>query len=157
MPINFWYRYRMIWKVLSFSHQSQFFAKRTFLLLSWFATTFIYKTVHFNHVLSNFSVNSVFTETVFFPWLHCQFTDINISGQFSIKTCKFFPISEEGICELQIRLFCVEDMSLESSILFAAFVSKVPFFRGLSLGVLSQKAISKRHLLNIINSLRKMP
>ena len=37
--------------------------------------------------------------------------------------------------ELQIRLFCVEIMSLEPSELIAAFESKVPFFRGHGLGV----------------------
>ena len=44
-------------------------------------------------------------------------------------------ISEEEFSELQIRLFCVEDMSPEPSKLIAAFESKVPFFRDDGLGV----------------------
>ena len=37
--------------------------------------------------------------------------------------------------ELQIQLICVEGMAPEPSKLIAAFVSKVPFFRGHTLGV----------------------
>ena len=37
--------------------------------------------MHFNHVLSKFSVISVLLRLEFFPRLHCQFTAINISGQ----------------------------------------------------------------------------
>ena len=44
-------------------------------------------------------------------------------------------ISEEEFSELQIRLFCVEDMSPKPSKLITAFESKVPFFRGHDLGV----------------------
>ena len=35
--------------------------------------------------------------------------------------------------------YCVEDMSPEPSELIAAFVSKVPFFRGLGSGVLPEE------------------
>ena len=58
---------------------------------------------------------------------HCQFTDINISGQCSkihTNSCLFL---KKKCAELQIQLFCVEDMSPEPSELITVFESKVPF------------------------------
>ena len=58
------------------------------------------------------------------------FLDFIASLQISIflvnvlNACKFLPISEEEFAELQIRLFCVEDMSSEPSELIPAFESK---------------------------------
>ena len=91
--------------------------------------------MHFNNVLSNFSVISVFTEIGFFLRLHCQFTDINISGQCSKKHANSCLFLNKEFAELQIRLFCVEDMSPEPSKLITALESKVPFFKGHGLGV----------------------
>ena len=71
--------------------------------------------MHFNHVLSNFSVISVFTETGVFPRLHYQFTDINISGQCSKKHANSCLFLKKEFAELQIRLYGVQNMSLEGS------------------------------------------
>ena len=97
--------------------------------------------MHFNHIFNNFSVISVFTETDFFPRLHSLFTEINISGQCSKKHANSCFFLKKEFSEFQIRLFCVEDMSLESSELIAAFDSKVSFFRGHGLGVRRKKHV----------------
>ena len=65
-----------------------------------------------------------------------------------------------AFAELQIQLFCVEDMSPEPFELITAFESKVPFLRGHGLGVFSNicqilmKGPSSPYLM-IILSLKK--
>ena len=46
----------------------------------------------------------------FFPRLHCQFIDINISGECSKKIANSCLFLKKGFAELKIWLFCVEDM-----------------------------------------------
>ena len=56
-----------------------------------------------------------------------------------------FAISEgqslkKEFAELQIRLYCVEDMSLEPTASIPAFVSNIPIFKGLGLGMMSKNS-----------------
>ena len=54
--------------------------------------------MHFNHVLSNFSVISVFTETGIFSATSLPVHSYQFFSSMFKKTCKFLPIPEEGIC-----------------------------------------------------------
>ena len=71
--------------------------------------------MHFNNVRRNFSVISVFTETGFICEIHCQFTDINITGQCSKKHANSYLFLKKEFAELQIQLHGVQNMSSEGS------------------------------------------
>ena len=61
-----------------------------------------------------FSNLSFYWDWIFFLRLHCQFTDINISGECSKKLANSCLFLKEEFVELQIRLYSVENMSLKA-------------------------------------------
>ena len=111
MPNNFWFKYWVILEILSFSLKSQFFQRCHFdcnlglqqLLFNELCISTMFSAI--------FLVISFFTETGFFSRLHCEFIDINISGQCSKKLANFCLFLKKEFAELQIWLHSVENMS----------------------------------------------